>query len=105
MLLLQAWYYRLGLPEQGSVPALVGEHDYLGSVEQLALNHSWAAVLFDGESLLPARRVCARKTMYGPLCCLLGGFAAPFTRLATLELPAFPRIAQRLSRVMQVQST
>lgn len=36
------------------MPSLVGEHDYLGSVEQLALNHSWAAVLFDGEPLLPA---------------------------------------------------
>ena len=54
MLLLQAWYYRLGLPEQGSVPSLVGDHDYLGSVDQLALNHSWAAVLFDGEPWLAA---------------------------------------------------
>ena len=93
MLLLQAWYYRLGLPEQGSVPALVGEHDYLGSVEQLALNHSWAAVLFDSESLLPARWVCARKTMCGSLCC--DGAIAAFVNLIThFELPAFPRRAK-----------
>ena len=44
----QAWFYRAGPEAAGRVESEISCRDYLGSVEQLALNDAFAAVLFEG---------------------------------------------------------